>query len=414
MAVARRALLSLAALLALAPTGLASAATLKADYDFQGTRASSVAGAPALTDAGPGTNAFQTDTVLGNQQQVLTFPKDNGLALTSTNSIISSGSYSVVMLVRLDQIGGYRRLIDFTDGMVDNGFYALGGQLVLYPAATGNSAGLVPANTYVQIALTRDAAGTVNGYINRTLALGPYDDSRAADAAITSSNILRFFIDDTAVPGEDSAGAVARIRIYDGPLTAAEVAALAPTLPPVQGKAVDVGAVSGKVLVKLPGQAAFQLLSGSEQIPVGATVDATLGRVRLTSAVDTHGKTQSADFYSGGFRLTQKRGQALTALQLVGGHSSACPHAASADLGPVAIAARRHPRRRLWGSGRGSYATSGSTASATVRGTTWLTEDFCEGTLVSVRRGTVVVRDFVRHRTIIVHAPHSYFAAQKR
>jgi hypothetical protein len=261
---------------------------------------------------------------------------------------------------------------------------------------------------------SRGAPTGVNGYVNRTLVLGPYDDSSTADAQISCAETLRFFIDDSAVPGEDSAGTVARIRIYDGALTGAEVTALAPAPPPVLGKAVDVGAVSGKVLVKLPGQAAFQRPSGSEQIPVGATVDATLGRVRLTSAVNAHGKTQRADFYSGGFRVTQKRGHALTTLRLVGGQSSACPHAASGDLGPVAVAARHHPRRRLWGSGKGSYSTSGSNASATVRGTTWLTEDFCDGTLVSVRRGTVVVRDFVRHKTIIVHAPHSYFAASKR
>jgi hypothetical protein len=48
---------------------------------------------------------------------------------------------------------------------------------------------------------------------------------------------LRFFIDDTAVPGEESAGAVARIRIYNNVLTPAEVGALdraAAAAPPTQ------------------------------------------------------------------------------------------------------------------------------------------------------------------------------------
>ena len=45
----------LGGLLLLGAAGLsaASAATLKADYQFQDTRSSSVAGAPALADLGP-------------------------------------------------------------------------------------------------------------------------------------------------------------------------------------------------------------------------------------------------------------------------------------------------------------------------------------------------------------------------
>jgi hypothetical protein len=383
---------------------------LTADYEFQGTLASSVPGAPALTDAGPGANAFQTDSVLGNEQQVLAFPKDNGLALTPASSIIPSGGYSIVMLVRLHFVDGYRRLIDFANGTLDNGFYVLSGGLALYPDAGATGLAQVPADKYVQIALTRSAGGVVDGYIGQTPAVGPYDDSTTGDAAITSAETLRFFIDDASVSGEDSDGAVARIRIYDGVLSAAEIGALAPAAPPVQGKAVDVGTVSGQVLVKLPGQAGFQPLSGAEQIPVGATVDATHGRVRLTSAANPSGRTQSADFYEGAFRVGQKHGHALTTLDLSGGHRSVCARAASSRAGPEAIIARGHPIRRLWGSGKGRYTTRGSSASATVRGTTWLTEDFCDGTLVRVRHGTVVVRDFARHATVVVHAHHSYFA----
>jgi hypothetical protein len=180
---------------------------------------------------------------------------------------------------------------------------------------------------------------------------------------------------------------------------------------PVLGKAVDIGPVSGTVLVKKPGQPGFQRLSGAEQIPVGSTVDATNGRVRLTSATNVHGATQAADFYEGEFVVSQRRGQALTTLKLTGGDFRSCPRHAT-DLPPVARTARRHPRRHLWGSGHGSFTSSGNSASASVRGTIWLTEDDCEGTLIRVKRGTVTVRDLVRHKTIIVHAPHSYFAAR--
>ena len=44
---------------------------------------------------------------------------------------------------------------------------------------------------------------------------------------------------------------------------------------------------------------------------------------------------------------------------------------------------------KLWGNGKGKFRTSGKYSSATVRGTIWLVEDRCEGTLTKVTRGTV-------------------------
>jgi hypothetical protein len=45
-----------------------------------------------------------------------------------------------------------------------------------------------------------------------------------------------------------------------------------------------------------------------------------------------------------------------------------------------------------------------------VRGTIWLTQDRCDGTLTTVKRGTVSVRDLKRRRTVSVKAGHSYLA----
>ena len=71
--------------------------------------------------------------------------------------------------------------------------------------------------------------------------------------------------------------------------------------------------------------------------------------------------------------------------------------------------------RRLWGQGSGKFRTQGRFASATVRGTTWLTNDRCDGTQVQVTTGTVTVRDLVQKRDVPVTAPGTYFAkARKR
>ena len=59
---------------------------------------------------------------------------------------------------------------------------------------------------------------------------------------------------------------------------------------------------------------------------------------------------------------------------------------------------------QLWGNGKGKFRTNGKYSAATVRGTIWLVQDRCEGTLTKVRRGTVAVRDFKRKKTVTVKA----------
>jgi len=48
-----------------------------------------------------------------------------------------------------------------------------------------------------------------------------------------------------------------------------------------------------------------------------------------------------------------------------------------------------------------------------VRGTKWLVQDSCGKTLTRVRKGVVSVEDFVKHKKLLVRAPHSYTARKK-
>ena len=64
----------------------------------------------------------------------------------------------------------------------------------------------------------------------------------------------------------------------------------------------------GKVCFKLPAVKRCIELTDPMQIPVGATIDTTKGRVNLISAADKGGTTQSAWFYDGMFKIGQTRG----------------------------------------------------------------------------------------------------------
>jgi hypothetical protein len=69
---------------------------------------------------------------------------------------------------------------------------------------------------------------------------------------------------------------------------------------------------------------------------------------------------------------------------------------------------------RSAGDAKGKFRTKGRYASATIRGTKWLTDDRCDGTLVRVVKGAVTVRDFVRRKSLVVRARHKYLARAPR
>ena len=173
--------------------------------------------------------------------------------------------------------------------------------------------------------------------------------------------------------------------------------------PPVLGETVNVGVVAGTIRIREKGETKFQVLGPSQSIPVGSSVDATRGKVRLFAA-KKGGGTQKAVFFDGRFSVHQSKRTTLTDLRLEGGNFRSCRGGArGAKGGPRVL-------RRLWGHGKGRTRTSGHNGSGTVRGTFWLTEDRCDGTFFKVRQGTIVVRDFTRHRTVVLHAGDSYLA----
>jgi len=198
----------------------------RADYRFQTSRASSVSGAPDVADVGSGgATTFGTEVVDGTSRAVLTFPQHTGLAV-DTSSILSAGTYSLVLLFRLQGIAGFNRLVDFKSGTTDHGLYVDNGKLSFYPvaASTGSPLG---ANRYVQLVLTRDGTTKqVVGYVDGVQWLSFVDS--ADDGVISAANSLRFFKDDGA---EDPSGAVARIRLFDYVLTPSVAVAL-DRLPP--------------------------------------------------------------------------------------------------------------------------------------------------------------------------------------
>ena len=101
-------------------------------------------------------------------------------------------------------------------------------------------------------------------------------------------------------------------------------------------------------------------------------------------------------------------GKPIVEFRLTSGNFAACKRKLAA------VTATKPPStkviRQLWAKGKGKFRTRGRYASATVRGTIWLTADRCDGTLTRVNQGTVQVADFTLKKKFLVHAGSSHLA----
>ncbi len=202
-----------------------------------------------------------------------------------------------------------------------------------------------------------------------------------------------------------------------GTTTVLQIGAPPPPPPPPSQPGTFNAIGTGTVLVNgvvRPADQVFQLNSGD-------TVDVTNGVMTFTAADGSSGSFSSsrptarrstaaavrvAANLPAQFTATQPASGGVTTLTLVGADFSSCGS-------PRSLAASKKPIRQLWGSGKGTFRTTGRYAAATVRGTIWLVQDRCDGTLTQVVEGVVSVFDSARNKTVSVSAGGSYLAAPR-
>ncbi len=187
--------------------------------------------------------------------------------------------------------------------------------------------------------------------------------------------------------------------------TVAPTPTVTPTPEPTPqfNQTVVVEPAGGTVEVCPKGGKCFTLTAG-QPIPMGSTVNTKKGAVELTSISAPGAPPQKAVFSEGIFRISQ-RGD-ITELKLTE-PLAPCSKRARA-------AAKKPKSRKLWGKGSGKFRTVGNYSAATVRGTRWLTQDSCSGTLTRVTEGVVSVRDNVKKKTVLVRPGKPYTAKPRR
>ncbi len=190
-----------------------------AQYDFNSTLASAVAGAPALTVTDPlGQSGFVTDTVMGVSRTVWNFQGANspvadqaGLTLNVAGLLSSNDTYSLELVFQFTQReNAWRRIVDVSSRQTDDGFYVdPSNNLDIFPIGGGAA---FTNSAYHDVFLVNNA-GVVTFYL---------DGSAQATLTtsvmnIDSNNNINLFLDNVVGggQGEYSNGSIASLRLYN-------------------------------------------------------------------------------------------------------------------------------------------------------------------------------------------------------
>jgi hypothetical protein len=425
---------------------------------------SSTTHADSSGDGFTGAEVGAPTTVPGRFGNALRFPTDSDYVDAGNHALLQPARVTLLAWVRsaatpltVKQIAGQG-----TNGFCSYSSYSL------YTGGSADASGLrfYITNTAQTGFVTPPASNAIwNGAWH--VVVGTYDgsrvrlyvDGRLVSEASASGNIRYgldvsndFLIGNTNNPnctdpgGNNFTGDIDDVRVYNRALSPGEIACLAAagSTPPVLfqggspgncapapkpaapkavlGKTVLAKPVKGKVKVKVPGSHKFVNLKELKGIPNKSTIDTRKGTVKLRTAKSKKGGTYFGYFGAGIFQVVQskkKSAKGRTDLILKGGNrKKVCggrggkTKAKRSSDAPLAQTARRkHKRwRRLKHRARGRFRTRGRYSSATVRGTTWTVSDRCDGTLTAVSKGKVVVRDFRKHKNVLVRKGKTYLA----
>ncbi len=179
---------------------------------------------------------------------------------------------------------------------------------------------------------------------------------------------------------------------------------------PVAGQTLNLEPVEGTVELQCPGEDEYSRLTSFKQVPLGCLINTRRGVVDLKASKGQSGELQGGHFWGGVFITSQKTGNDQEVeLKLAGRRM--CERRGSASKPIARLSRSGGGGRKLWGSGKGNFKTSGSYGSATVRGTTWLVVDRCDSsTVIKVGEGTVSVRDFIKGKSFTLTTGQQYTA----
>jgi gliding motility-associated-like protein len=174
----------------------------------------------SATTGGFSSNVITTTAGLCGTFDTYCFTEGEGFSYPNTGI---TGAYTINMFFKFNTLGGYSRLIDFSNGASDTGFYIYNDCLNLYPNGNIGTCPFFLPNVYYLLTFVRNASTNfISVYVNGTL-FGSYSDAAGTYKLATNTTPIIFFRDDMTVPCEDKPGCVKYISITPTVQTASQV-----------------------------------------------------------------------------------------------------------------------------------------------------------------------------------------------
>lgn len=187
-------------------------------------------GGPVLTQSlacGATAGSFSVQSISTNAgfcaiDDAFCFTDGGGLAYANPSYI--TNSYSINVFFKFNTIGGWSRIIDFSNSTSDAGIYLLNDCLNFYPNGNVGTCPYFVANLWYLFTLVRSGAtGVISCYVNGTL-FGSYNDSGTnLYRPATSTTPIIFFRDDNVVTCETQPGCVNYLNITSAEMTPLQV-----------------------------------------------------------------------------------------------------------------------------------------------------------------------------------------------
>ena len=237
-----------------------------------------------------------------------------------------------------------------------------------------------------------DGTAPTFGVLGREIADGTGSFTRSVSGTHTYSRVATFSVAVTITSFGATADRASNLAVVTNCFCVTKL--------PKLGQSVDLGPVSGQVLLRLPPSATFEPLVTAREVPVGSQLDVAHGSVVVQAPTLITGILQAGVFDGGLFQIVQSQALGgLVELKLQSATTARCVAGTSSQVLDL-----------LHSNVNGRFETQGRYSAATVRGTEWTTSDQCNGTLTRVQRGVVDVRDLRTGRTVSISAGQSYLA----
>lgn len=143
---------------------------------------------------------------------------------------INASEYTLDMTFSLDNISGWRKIVDFNNRAEDTGLYLYWDQLSFAaPSDTLISgSGTTGAEFGTRVTLTRDNTGLFSAYVNGAFQLSFNDTSNTAVFGSTGGQTSAWLLADDVLfdSREQASGTLTSVKVFDHALSAREVAAV--------------------------------------------------------------------------------------------------------------------------------------------------------------------------------------------